>query len=244
MVAKSVTRHFTKMAYLAVILVLFALVSWRGWAFWQGYQGLDKNLQVKASTPAGQTTVRPVSNLTRLHLFGRLEEKPEPPPQVAEDLPETNLKLTLRGVSAGSEDRQGGALIEGPDKQTNFFRIGQTLPGNALLHSVFANRVVIDRKGKLENLLFPDQWEDSNLIASYTPDDEDSTDDSMQFTGEEPDQSMASGMNPGIQPGSRGSTGPSRDRSTTADQLSENRRQEIKERLQKLRAKIREQRGQ
>jgi len=103
-------------------------------------------------------------DLASFKLFGDPSAVAAEPEPVEEDLPETQLQLTLTGVLAGQNEMQTGALIEGPDRETLYYKIGDSLPGNATLHKVFADRIVVRRAGRLENLYFPESFS-SGLTA-------------------------------------------------------------------------------
>jgi len=146
-----------------------------GAAAWQGTQ-LFQQWQTPLPDHSGQTAgqgqqVSPAMEmaLEDLTLFGIPgEEDAEPELVATEDLPETNLRLVLRGVFAGTGDQRHSAMVEGPDKKTDLYIIGDTLPGNAALHSVHARRIVIERGGALETLHFPEQDEISVSRSSTT----------------------------------------------------------------------------
>ena len=92
-----------------------------------------------------------------------IEEKPD-----FQELPKTNLRLTLTGVSATENQKSATALIEGPDRTTESYRIGDNLPGNASLHSVHKDRVILSRSGKLETLFFTESDSSTRLLSSVT----------------------------------------------------------------------------
>ncbi len=85
-----------------------------------------------------------------------------------QELPKTNLRLTLTGVSATENQKRATALIEGPDRNTESYGVGDTLPGNADLHSVHNDRVILSRAGKLETLFFAESGSSSRLVSSVT----------------------------------------------------------------------------
>jgi general secretion pathway protein C len=61
----------------------------------------------------------------------------------------------LTGIIAGN-DPQNGLAILGPNAQSaKVFAVGDNVPGGAKLHSVYSDRVVIDRDGQLESLALP-----------------------------------------------------------------------------------------
>ena len=159
-----------KLAFGLLLIIALSLISLRAYLFWQNYQTINKPAPVLASTaPAQETSKRPVSELVSLHLFGRPLAVIETAPEPVENLPETRLRLTLRGISAGTGDNPGGALVEGENRKTDFYRVGTKLPGNVKLHAVYADRIILDRKGKLENLSFPEKWEKSTYFQSVRP---------------------------------------------------------------------------
>jgi general secretion pathway protein C len=98
---------------------------------------------------------QPQRNIATLRLFGDATKKSETAPPPEKNLPKTNLRLTLTGVSAGSGDKAASALIEGPDKSTLLYKVGDSVPGNATLNNIYDDRVVLKRSGRLENLYFP-----------------------------------------------------------------------------------------
>ena len=96
--------------------------------------------------------------ITSAHLFGSA-------PVAAQDAPDagpSNIPLVLTGTIAGN-DPQNGLAILGPTPQAvKVYAVGDTLPGNVKLHSVYTDRVVIDRDGQLESIALPHQASASN----------------------------------------------------------------------------------
>ena len=95
-------------------------------------------------------------NIAKFKLFGDATVPEKKAPLVSEKLPETTLRLTLSGVMAGKDNVQASALIEGPDRQTRNYRVDEEVPGGAILREVHPDRVVLERAGRLENLIFED----------------------------------------------------------------------------------------
>jgi len=116
----------------------------------------------KTNTPAASPLVtqksaqEKIHNIEKFNLFGKLNSKPKIAETEQKDLPKTRLKLTLTGIVAGQGKITPSALIEGPDKQTLLYKIGDDIPGNATLNNIYSDRVVLNRSGRLENLLFPE----------------------------------------------------------------------------------------
>lgn len=93
-------------------------------------------------------------NIANYQLFGDALAPVEKTPIETEELPETNLRLKLTGVLAGKNNVLASALIEGPDRKTQNYRINEDVPGGATLKHVYHDRVVLERSGRLENLIF------------------------------------------------------------------------------------------
>lgn len=125
---------------------------------------------VPGSTPAAAPAPRAVdaggtasattdySALTGAHLFGQAAEQPEvaAAPAVV-DAPDTTLSLTLRGILSKEGDPNGSAQIENRNEQRTYY-VGQAIEGadGTKLHSVYADRVLLDRGGgRIETLRFP-----------------------------------------------------------------------------------------
>jgi len=96
-----------------------------------------------------------VAGVVNAHLFGA-----PPAEAVREDAanaPQTSMPLVLTGIIAG-DDPQNGLAILGPNVAgAKVFAVGDNVPGGAKLHSVYTDRVVIDRGGHLESLMLPRQ---------------------------------------------------------------------------------------
>lgn len=114
-------------------------------------------------TAAGRTVDRAID---RYHLFGEFNQKVvvEDAPK---DAPKTNLRLRLKGVFMAEDRSQSSAIIEEIGKASEYFKIGDALPGNASLADVYTDRVLLNRAGKYETLYF-DEATSSKPIAKVT----------------------------------------------------------------------------
>jgi general secretion pathway protein C len=96
--------------------------------------------------------------ITNAHLFGAAAA----PRQDAANAPETSMPLVLSGIIAGN-DPQNGLAILGPSAQNaRVYAVGDSVPGGAKLHSVYSDRVLIERDGRLESLTLPRQANSGN----------------------------------------------------------------------------------
>ena len=192
---------------------MVALTAWQGYRFWQmeSQQGNFDTAQPLVSDPAAGREP-PSVNLSSLDLFGAVSGESAPAELDTENLPETNLRLFLRGVLAADGEFPGSALIEDDKSKTEAYLVGDELPGNATLRSVHPNRVIIERSGKLENLYFPESEDRSG----------------MSFTADQQEEPAAEAQQ-------AASSSPSRAPATSDEQ----RREEIRRRLEQLRERLR-----
>jgi general secretion pathway protein C len=96
--------------------------------------------------------------ITNAHLFGAA-------PTLKQDganAPQTSMPLVLTGIIAGNDPQNGLAILGQSAQTTKVYAVGDTVPGGAKLHSVYSDRVVIDRDGRLESLSLPRQMNAGN----------------------------------------------------------------------------------
>jgi len=96
--------------------------------------------------------------ITNAHLFGAA-------PTLKQDganAPQTSMPLVLTGIIAGNDPQNGLAILGQSAQSTKVFAVGDNVPGGAKLHSVYSDRVVIDRDGRLESLSLPRQMNVGN----------------------------------------------------------------------------------
>ena len=194
---------------------MVALTAWQGYRFWQmeSQQGNFDTAQPLVSDPAAGREP-PSVNLSSLDLFGAASGESAPAEMDTENLPETNLRLFLRGVLAADGEFPGSALIEDDKSKTEVYLVGDELPGDATLRSVHPNRVIIERSGKLENLYFPEA-EDRSGMSFIADQQEEPATEAQQAASSSPSRAAAT---------------------ATSD---EQRREEIRRRLEQLRERLR-----
>lgn len=168
------TALIDKLPWLAIALII-ALASFAGYSqVSQFLKAQEKaNRAPIQSTPIQRTApAKPQYNVSNFKLFGDAAA-PKPVKKQAKNLPKTNLRLTLRGISAGPDVDVNNALIETRPNNTELFRAGDKLPGNATVDAIYPDRVVLSRNGRQENLLFPEVSKGSGaLFEAIEPDDE------------------------------------------------------------------------
>jgi general secretion pathway protein C len=200
-------------------IAMIAVTALQGVRFWQIETSAgDAMSATDLSMAEAEARDVPDVNLASFALFGEAgKEIPKSEPDT-ENLPETNLRLFLRGVLAASGDFPGSALVEDDKRNTEAYLVGDELPGNATLRSVRANRIIIERDGKLENLYFPEDEDTSGLSMASTQaseDEEERGDTQIRSSGADRRSSSAN--------------------AGTSDQ----RREEIRQRLEQLRERLR-----
>ncbi len=113
-------------------------------------------------TPGGAD----IQAIVNAHLFGDYDARQAVVEIDPVDAPETKLSLELRGTIAADNAEQALAIIaeKGGDEQV--YAIGEAVPGNASLHSVYPDRVLLRRAGRLETLKLPRADETSGSGAT------------------------------------------------------------------------------
>jgi general secretion pathway protein C len=114
----------------------------------------------------GRATVKPAAHgaavrahnldmaaITNAHLFGAAPAAP----QDGANAPQTTIPLVLTGTIAGNDPQNGLAILGQTAQTAKVYAVGDNVPGGAKLHSVYSDRVVIDRNGQLESLALPHQ---------------------------------------------------------------------------------------
>jgi general secretion pathway protein C len=108
-----------------------------------------------------QTQTRPVATSFDLasivdgHLFGVANAPGDADPSNA---PATQMSLVLVGTIAQTDPAQGLAIIGESSQNAKVYTVGKVVTGGTKLHSVYPDRVILDRSGKLEALLLPKQF--------------------------------------------------------------------------------------
>jgi general secretion pathway protein C len=108
--------------------------------------------------------------IANAHLFGSAQVEAEVAD--ASNAPQTSLPLVLTGIIAADDPRQGLAIIGENAGAARVKAVGDSLPGGATLHSVYGDRVLVDRSGRIESLALPRQFQNAApppTAAALTP---------------------------------------------------------------------------
>jgi general secretion pathway protein C len=98
-----------------------------------------------------------ISGIVNAHLFGIA-----PVPGASVDpsaAPATQMSLVLVGTIAQTDPAKGFAIIGESPQSAKLYAVGKTVTGGTKLHSVYADRAILDRGGKLEALMLPKKFE-------------------------------------------------------------------------------------
>lgn len=96
-----------------------------------------------------------IQTIVNAHLFGNYSAEEPVADLDPVDAPDTRLSLELRGTIAANESEQALAIISEKGGDEHVYAIGDAVPGNASLHSVHPDRVLLRRAGQLETLRLP-----------------------------------------------------------------------------------------
>lgn len=153
-------------AALALTAAMVTTLLWQGYVLWpspgDAPVGPESARQPEKLTPLAAADI----DVAAIDLFGRDHGGEQASDVDTGNLPETNLRLTLRGVLAAEGDFPGSALIEDNNSHTEAYLVGSTLPGSAVLKAVRPDRVILERNGSLENLRFPEDEKTSDFLMA------------------------------------------------------------------------------
>jgi len=117
-------------------------------------------ITVKANQ-SKSTSTEGIANLSLIpgwHLFGYQDDKPKtkPAPKQHIEAPKTPLELTLQGTLLGnSATEESWAIISAPDFQQKMYKVGDEIPGGAILYAIESFQVILTRNNRHESLSLP-----------------------------------------------------------------------------------------
>ncbi len=93
--------------------------------------------------------IKPIAQISQWHLFGVYDDR-------LSELPETQLALILQGTMLSSNNsKQSFAIVSADKAQAKVYKIGDVLPGDAILERIANNEIVIRYQGQLQSLKLP-----------------------------------------------------------------------------------------
>jgi len=166
------TDGWQKLLPLAVSALLVVVLAWQlvqlGWALLGAKNGVDAGPGASA-TVAAPPPVRTVdvASIVNAHLFGEANA-----PAGATDpnsVAASQMPLVLVGTIANTDPTLGYAIIGENPAAAKVYSVGKTITGGTKLHSVYPDRAILDRGGKLEALLLPKKFQGGGMSASAPP---------------------------------------------------------------------------
>jgi general secretion pathway protein C len=151
-----------------VSLVLTIAIGWQLagiiWSLLPGSGAGDTivppaNLPVESSAPSGGPA--DVEAIAANNLFGKADEDATPVAVavVDDNLSDTRLtNLVLKGTIASAIPEYSVAVIADGTAEQKVYAIGDSLGSGTTLHSVYADRVVLNENGALTNLRLPSEF--------------------------------------------------------------------------------------
>ncbi len=158
-----------------VTLLLVVALMWQlgkaAWLFFPRSEAIVTPPAVTV-TPAAPDRTRSsfdTSRITGAYLFGRLPaQSATPPPEAFGDIDETDLRLTLRGTIAATEERLAMAIIADDRGTEKVYAVGAPVTAGRKLHSVLPDRAILNNNGKFEALKLPREADSDSAPPTRT----------------------------------------------------------------------------
>jgi len=152
---------------------LVVLLAWQlvqlGWAIMGARKAPGPSASAGApvvAAPSGPAFDLP--GILNAHLFGvagATDAGATDPNSVAA----TQMPLVLVGTIAEANPERGYAIIGDSAATAKVYAVGKTITGGTKLHSVYPDRAILDRGGKLEALLLPRKFTGAGLTPPPAP---------------------------------------------------------------------------
>jgi general secretion pathway protein C len=163
------TAAWARSLPLWVSVALVVLLAWQliqlAWTL-LGAQRSPATGPAVAETPqAPAVPAIDVGAIANAHLFGvagAVDAGSSDPNAVAA----TQMALVLVGTIAHSDPARGYAIVGDSAASAKVYAVGKTITGGTKLHAVYADRVILDRGGKLEALLLPKKYMGGGTVAA------------------------------------------------------------------------------
>ena len=155
----------------AVSALLVVVLAWQlvqlAWALLGARAGQAPVLPAETAAPPPTHRVD-IGAIVSAHLFGEADA-PAAGSTDPNAVAATQMPLVLVGTIAHSDPEQGYAIIGANAQSAKVYGIGKTITGGTKLHSVYPDRAIIDRGGKLEALLMPKRFTGGGSAPPVAP---------------------------------------------------------------------------
>ena len=156
--ALGLDKRLPVLATLLLTLMLAQTLAVLTWDLLPKPQVDGKVLLVPSARPAiraGATEQNQARQISQWHLFGQVQTTSPAAVAKTTNAPDTRLNLKLRGVLASSDPALAIAIIADGKGKEDAYTLEAKLPGNAVLKEIYADRVILEYRGRLEALRLP-----------------------------------------------------------------------------------------
>ena len=163
-----------KLLPLAVSALLVVLLAWQlvqlTWTLLGARNGVAPTSNAPAAVAPPPARAVDVASIVNAHLFGEANApaagSADPNAVAASQMP-----LVLVGTIANTDPALGYAIIGESAVSAKVYAVGKTITGGTKLHSVYPDRAILDRGGKLEALMLPRKFQGGGMSAATPPPD-------------------------------------------------------------------------
>jgi general secretion pathway protein C len=154
---------------LAVSALLVLLLAWQlvqlAWTLLGAGSNLPPPAPVAAPAAGPLAQAVDVGSIVNAHLFGEANA-PAAGSTDPNSVAATQMPLVLVGTIANTDPTLGYAIIGESAAAAKVYGVGKTITGGTKLHSVYPDRAILDRGGKLEALLLPKKFTGGGMSAA------------------------------------------------------------------------------
>lgn len=151
----------------AALVINVLLVVWIAWTLatltWRIVEDTEPAetapvAAVAAVAPKPDPLRKKIREIPDWHMLGEASREPTRVQTVVPaQVPDTRLKLTLRGAFASDDLELARAIIADPRGKEEHYAVGDKVPGNAELSEVHPDKVILKRGGRFETLRMPEE---------------------------------------------------------------------------------------
>ena len=147
-------RWWQRLLLLLALLWLLATLAKASWRLYDSYSWTPPPPPASAAAFDAPVQVD-IDALVGTELFGSADIAA--PEQTITDAPDSTASLKLLGVYAAENEQKASAIVEETTGAQSVVFVNEALPGGyGTLKQVFADRIIIDRGGRLETLRMED----------------------------------------------------------------------------------------
>lgn len=150
-------RRLPVVATVLMTLMLAQTMAMLTWDLLPQAEVDESAVVVKAGgeTDQNKKNTNNLRQISQWHLFGQAQKTAPVAKDKVTEAPDTRLNLKLKGVLASSNPVTARAIIADGKGIEDSYAVGKKLPGNAILREIYADRVILEYRGRLETLRLP-----------------------------------------------------------------------------------------